>query len=186
MFIKPAPVAQGIEQRFPKPCAGRSSPPGRTIVNQVIIMNHKLFMSVALAAAKQACQAGEVPIGAVVVNKNNRILAVARNRREADKDPVAHAENLAIRQAARRLGDWRLYGCRIYVTLEPCPMCAGAILQARIKTVYYGASDPKAGAFGSLIDLRRISGYNHHLEVFGGIMAKECSQILKSFFRQLR
>ena len=149
-------------------------------------MDHKLFMSVALAAAKQASQAREVPIGAVVVNPDNRILAVARNRREADKDPVAHAEILAIRKAAQRQGDWRLYGCRIYVTLEPCPMCAGAILQARIKTVYYGASDPKAGAFGSLIDLRRISGYNHHLEAFGGIMANECSQVLKTFFQQLR
>ena len=149
-------------------------------------MDHKLFMSVALAAAKQASQAREVPIGAVVVNQDNRILAVARNRREADKDPVAHAEILAIRKAAQRLGDWRLYGCRIYVTLEPCPMCAGAILQARIKTVYYGASDPKAGAFGSLIDLRRISGYNHHLEAFGGFMAKECGQVLKDFFQQLR
>jgi tRNA(adenine34) deaminase len=149
-------------------------------------MNHKLFMSVALAAAKQASQAREVPIGAVVVNQDNRILAVSRNRREADKDPIAHAEILAIRKAAQRMGDWRLYGCRIYVTLEPCPMCAGAILQARIKTVYYGASDLKAGAFGSLIDLRRISGYNHHLEAFGGIMAKECGQVLKDFFQQIR
>lgn len=149
-------------------------------------MNHKVFMTVALAAALKAYKAGEVPIGAVVVSDDNKILAVAHNRRETDGDPVAHSEILAIRQAAKVLGDWRLYGCKIYVTLEPCPMCAGAILQARIKTVYYGAKDPKAGAFGSLLDLRRISGYNHHLEAFGGIMAKESSALLKRFFKQLR
>ena len=143
-------------------------------------------MSVALAAAHNAFRAGEVPIGAVIVSEDNKILAVAHNRRETDKDPVAHSEILAIRQAAKVLGDWRLYGCRIYVTLEPCPMCAGAILQARIKTVYYGARDPKAGAFDSLIDLRRISGYNHHLEAIGGIMAKESSALIRRFFKQLR
>ena|SRR5690554_2841095 len=149
-------------------------------------MNHKIFMSVALAAARRASELGEVPIGAVVVTKENRILSVAGNRRETAKDPTAHAEILALRDAATKFGDWRLYGCRVYVTLEPCPMCAGALLQARVEAVYYGASDPKAGAFGSLIDLGRISGYNHHLEAVGGIMAPECSKVLKDFFKQLR
>jgi tRNA(adenine34) deaminase len=149
-------------------------------------MNHEFFMSVALAAAKRASELGEVPIGAVVVTRENSIIAVAGNRREIDNDPTAHAEILALRQAAARWGDWRLYGCRVYVTLEPCPMCAGALLQARVKTVYYGASDPKAGAFGSVIDLRAITGYNHQLEGVGGILADKCSSILKDFFRQLR
>lgn len=149
-------------------------------------MNHNFYMSVALAAAKRASEIGEVPIGAVVVNEENKIIAVAGNRREVDKDPTAHAEILALRQAAERFGDWRLYGCRVYVTLEPCPMCAGALLQSRVKSVYYGASDPKAGAFGSLLDLREISGYNHHLEGVGGIMADKCSKILKDFFKKLR
>jgi len=143
-------------------------------------------MSVALAAAKRAAEIGEVPIGAVVVAGEGKILAVAGNRREIDRDPSAHAELLAIKAAAARFGDWRLYGCRMYVTLEPCPMCAGALLQARIKSVYYGARDPKAGAMGSLIDLRRITGYNHHLEAVGGIMVDKCSEILKNFFKQLR
>jgi len=149
-------------------------------------MNHKFFMYVALAAAKRAEEIGEVPIGAVVVTETNKIIAVAGNRREVDKDPTSHAEILAIKKAATHLGDWRLYGCRVYVTLEPCPMCAGALLQARVKSVFYGARDPKAGAFGSLIDLRNISGYNHHLEAVGGIMADQCGKILKDFFRQLR
>ena len=143
-------------------------------------------MAVALTAARQAWQRGEVPIGALVVDKGNRILAVAGNRREESGDPSAHAEILALRQAAKRFGDWRLYGCRLYVTLEPCPMCTGAILQARIKAVVYGASDPKAGALGSLMDLRDIPGYNHRLEVYGGVMAAESSRMLKSFFRDLR
>ena len=149
-------------------------------------MDHRVYMAVALAAAKRAGEIGEVPIGAVVVTKENNIIAVAGNRRETDNDPAAHAEILALKTASARLGDWRLYGCRIYVTLEPCPMCAGALLQARIKSVYYGASDPKSGALGSLIDLKAISGYNHHLEVVGGIMAAECGNILKTFFRKLR
>src|SRR5690606_950722 len=110
-------------------------------------------------------------IGAVVVTGSNRILAVAENSREHGKDPTGHAEIAALKKAAARWGDWRLYGCRIYVTLEPCPMCAGALLQARVKQVFYGAADPKAGALGSVIDLRKIPGYNHQLEAVGGIMA---------------
>jgi len=149
-------------------------------------VNHDVYMSVALAAAKRAAEMGEVPIGALIVSDSNQILAVAGNRRELDKDPTAHAEILAIRRAAERLGDWRLYGCRAYVTLEPCPMCAGALLQARVKTVCFGASDPKGGALGSLIDLRRILGYNHQLEVVGGIMEPQCGKILKDFFKKLR
>ena len=149
-------------------------------------MNHKLFMAIALAAARRAGDRGEVPIGAVLVDKNYKVLAVAGNRREATGDPSAHAEILAIRRATRRLGDWRLYGCSLYVTLEPCPMCTGTILQARVKRVIFGASDPKAGAMGSLIDLRNIPGYNHQLETHGGVLAVECGQVLKDFFRQIR
>ncbi len=149
-------------------------------------MNHKLYMAIALTAAKRAGAEGEAPVGALIVGQGGQILALAGNRRERDRDPLAHAEILAIRQAARRLGDWRLYGCRMYVTLEPCPMCAGALLQARLKAVYYGASDPKSGALGSLIDLGQIPGYNHHLETYGGILAGECGQLLRQFFSQIR
>ena len=148
-------------------------------------MKHKYYMGIALAAAARAAQQGETPVGAVIV-QDGKILAVAGNSREQDKDPTAHAEITALRQAAQVWGDWRLYGSTVYVTLEPCPMCTGALLQARVKTVYYGASDPKGGALGSLVDMSFIPGFNHCLEVHGGLLADKAAKQLKQFFRSLR
>lgn len=142
-------------------------------------------MQEALAEAAQAAVLGDIPVGAVVV-REGRIIARAHNRRERDRDPSAHAEMLALRQAARHLGGWRLPGCCLYVTLEPCTMCAGAAVQARLGRLVYGAADPKAGAAGSLIDLLRDSRFNHLVEVVAGVREAECSAMLRTFFESLR
>ena len=142
-------------------------------------------MTEALSAARQAGSLGEVPIGAVVVFED-RLIARAHNRREIDQDPLAHAEILAIRDAARVLESWRLIGCRLYVTLEPCAMCAGALVNSRVETLVYGASDPKAGFCGSLGDLAQDPRLNHRLEVRKGVMEETCGQLLKDFFATLR
>lgn len=142
-------------------------------------------MRVALAEAAEAGTLGDVPIGAVVVH-DGRIVARGQNRREVDRDPTAHAELLALRQAARHVGGWRLSGCTVYVTLEPCPMCAGALLQARVDRLVYGAADPKAGAAGSVVDLFRGVRFPHHVDVTGGVCEAECRQILQRFFATLR
>ena len=144
----------------------------------------EMWMREALAQAREALEAGETPVGCVVV-REGKIIARARNRREELRDPTAHAEVLAIREAARVVGDWRLTGCCMYVTLEPCPMCAGAIINARIPRIYFGASDPKAGSCGSVIDLFSLP-YNHKPEVVRGVMQEECAAVLKNFFRRLR
>lgn len=136
-----------------------------------------------LAAAAQA--AGEVPVGAVIVHRE-RAIAAAANQREQLRDPTAHAEILAITQAAAALNDWRLNQCVLYVTLEPCPMCAGAIVQARIPTVIYGAADPKAGAVQSLYQILNDPRLNHRCEVISGVLADHCGQLLTEFFRQQR
>ena len=128
-------------------------------------------------------QKTEIPVAAIVV-KDGEIIAAACNRKEAENDVTSHAEILALRDASKKLGRWRLQDCEMYVTLEPCPMCAWAILQSRIKAVYYGAYDVKYGAFGSVIDLRKYSGSK--TKVIGGIMEKECDEILKNFFEGLR
>jgi tRNA(adenine34) deaminase len=141
-------------------------------------------MAQAIAMAKKAVKRDEVPVGAVIV-KNGRIIAKAYNRRETRRSPLAHAEILAIAKAARRLGGWRLSGCTIYVTLEPCPMCAGAIVNARIDEVVFGAYDPKAGACGSLYNLAE-GRLNHTPRVTGGIMADEASDLLKTYFKSKR
>ncbi|MTI93878.1 MAG: nucleoside deaminase [Firmicutes bacterium] len=148
-------------------------------------MRHEFFMQLALAAARKAQSQGEVPIGAVIV-RDSKILGVGWNRREQLKEPTSHAEIEAIRNAVKRWGDWRLYGSDIYVTLEPCLMCAGALLQARVRTVYFGAFDPKGGALGSLLDVSEVAGFNHKLVVRGGLLADRCSQILKDFFKTIR
>ena len=142
-------------------------------------------MRVALAEAAEAGTLGDVPIGAVIV-RDGRIIARGRNRREADRDPTAHAELLALREAARHLGGWRLSGCSLYVTLEPCPMCAGALLQARIERLVYGAADPKAGAVGSVVDLLRGVRFNHAVTVTAGVCDAECRDLLQRFFSGLR
>lgn len=143
------------------------------------------YMEAALEEAKIAFDLGEVPVGAVVV-RGGEIIARAHNMTETIKDPTAHAEVLAIREAARALGGWRLIGCDLYVTMEPCSMCAGAIVWSRVERLFYGARDPKAGAVGSLFDIPGDSRLNHNPEVVGGVMEEECSAIVKDFFRELR
>ena len=143
------------------------------------------FMRLALREAEQALRENEVPIGAVIM-RGERVIAAAHNQREQLRDPTAHAEMIAITQAAAAMGDWRLEGCALFVTLEPCPMCAGAILQARIPVVVYGARDPKAGAVESLYSLLTDPRLNHRCQVFGGILAEECGTMLTEFFRAQR
>ncbi|MBX3387982.1 MAG: tRNA adenosine(34) deaminase TadA [Phycisphaeraceae bacterium] len=139
----------------------------------------------ALDLARAAAALGEVPVGAVVV-RDSQILAEAHNRRETDKSPFAHAEFLAIQQACRAIDDWRLERCTLYVTLEPCPMCAGLIVNARIPRVVFGGADPKAGAAGTLMNLLEDPRLNHRCEVVRGVLAAESSELLTSFFRGLR
>lgn len=142
-------------------------------------------MKVALEEAKKAAAVGEVPIGAVIV-LNEEVIARAHNYRETWNDPTAHAELIVIQEASRRLGSWRLSDCDLYVTLEPCPMCAGAIMLSRIRHVYYGAADPKGGAVQSKVQLLAPGLWNHHPTLTGGILADDCGMILKDFFRELR
>jgi len=143
------------------------------------------YMALALEEARAAAGEGEVPIGAVVVCEG-AVVARAHNRRESDFDPTAHAELLAIREAARRLGRWRLSDCTVYVTLEPCPMCAGAMHQARIERLVYGATDPKAGAVGTLYDLSNDERLNHRFSYTAGVLAEESAALLRDFFGRLR
>lgn len=142
-------------------------------------------MRLALQEAAQAAAAGEAPIGAVIV-RGGHVLAAAHNQREQLHDPTAHAEMIALTQAAAALRSWRLTGCTLYVTLEPCPMCAGAIVQARVPRVVYGAADPKAGAVDSLYQLLSDSRLNHSAEITRGVLAEECGQVLRDFFRARR
>lgn len=143
------------------------------------------YMKMALAEARKAYQRAEVPIGAVVVC-DNRVVGRGFNLREQTQDPTSHAEMIALREAAKNEASWRLENCQLYVTLEPCPMCAGAILQSRFKRLVYGASDPKAGAVNSLYQLLNDGRFNHQVEVKAGVMADESAQLLKDFFRELR
>jgi len=145
----------------------------------------KYYMQRALQEARQALREDEVPVGAVIVHQQ-RVIGSAHNQRAQLHDPTAHAEMLAITQAADARGDWRLEECTLYVTLEPCPMCAGAILQARIPRVVYGAIDPKAGAVASLFHLLNDTRLNHACNVVGGVLGTECGNILTQFFQQQR
>ena len=142
------------------------------------------MMALALEQARLALAAGEIPVGAVIA-RGDAVIAAAHNRRELDRDPTAHAEVVAIRQAARALGGRRLTGCTLYVTLEPCPMCAGAIINARIPTLVYGAKDAATGSCGSVIDLF-FEAYGHRPAVYSGVLADECAQLLKDFFQEKR
>ncbi len=146
---------------------------------------HERYMSFALKEAEKARKKGEAPVGAVVV-KDGAIIARGHNERELKNDATLHAEMTAIRKACKKLGSWRLNGCDLYVTLEPCTMCAGAIIQARLRNLYIGTSDLKAGAAGSVIDVFRVDAFNHRVEVNWGILEEQCSGILKEFFRELR
>lgn len=147
-------------------------------------MDDLFFMEEALALAKEAFAAGEVPVGCVIV-RNGQIVGRGRNRREGDRSALAHAEIEAISQACRTLGGWRLWECTLYVTLEPCPMCAGAIVNARIPRVVYGASDPKCGAVRSVCSLFDMR-FNHHPQVERGVLEDACGALLTEFFQQLR
>lgn len=143
------------------------------------------FMQEALREAKKAYKKLEIPVGAVIV-KNGEIIAKAYNIKEEKKDTTKHAEILAIQRASKKLGTWRLNECEMYVTLEPCPMCAGAIIQARLKKIYIGTMDEKTGACGSVLNLLEDYKFNHTVEVERGIMQQECESMLKEFFVQLR
>lgn len=147
-------------------------------------MEDSVFMDEALALAREAAAEGEVPVGCVIV-RDGKIVGRGRNRRETDKSALAHAEIAAIDDACRNLGGWRLWDCTLYVTLEPCPMCAGAIINARIQRVVYGASDGKSGACGSVCDLFSMA-FNHHPVVEAGIREEACTELLQAFFANLR
>ena len=142
------------------------------------------YMQKAIEQAEIAAAEKEVPVGAVIV-RNDEIVATGRNRREQGKNALLHAETDAIYNACQKLGGWRLWNCEIYVTLEPCPMCAGAIINSRIKRVVFGASDSKAGSFGSVVDFNNLP-YNHKPEIVSGVLKDECSSLLSDFFARLR
>jgi tRNA(adenine34) deaminase len=146
---------------------------------------HDHFMRLAIAEAETALAENEVPIGTVIV-QGERVIASAHNQREQLHDPTAHAEMIAITQAAQALGDWRLQGCTLYVTLEPCPMCAGAIVQARIPLVVYGAADPKAGAVATVFQLLSDRRLNHQSQIVPGVLADQCGRLLTRFFEAQR
>ncbi|NLD43700.1 MAG: tRNA adenosine(34) deaminase TadA [Chloroflexi bacterium] len=148
-------------------------------------MCHERWMREALSEAAAAAEAGEIPVGAVVVWQDG-VIGRGRNRKEELHDPTAHAEILALREAARTRGGWRLAGATLYVTLEPCPMCAGALVQARVQRVAFGVRDPKTGAAGSVYDLVRSPWLNHRLEVVSGVLADEVAALMEAFFQGLR
>lgn len=145
----------------------------------------KAYMRDALRQAKKAAKLGEVPIGCVIV-RDHKVIARGYNRRKTDKNTLSHAELNAIKKASRIAGDWRLEDCEMYVTLEPCQMCSGAIVQARIPTVYIGTMNPKAGCAGSILNILNHPGFNHQVETHYGLLQEECSKVLKEFFRDLR
>ena len=153
-------------------------------------LDHTHWMSEALALARHAAAAGEIPVGALVVHHapgcEVRIIGRGHNRREAENDPSAHAEIVALREAGRALGTWRMVDCTMYVTLEPCPMCAGALVQSRLQRLVYGCTDPKAGAVQTLYQLCTDPRFNHRVEVAGGIMAEEAGGLLREVFASRR
>ena len=143
------------------------------------------YKRAAIGQARKAGAIGEVPIGCVIVYED-KIIARGYNRRTIDKNVLSHAEIIAIKKACKKMGDWRLEGCTMYVTLEPCPMCAGAIVQARIPKVVIGCMNPKAGCAGSVLDLLHEDGFNHQVEMENGVLEEECSRLMKDFFKALR
>ena len=143
------------------------------------------YMKEALKQAKKAYALEETPIGCVIVHEG-KIISRGYNRRNTDKNPLAHAEITAIRKASKKLGDWRLEGCTLYVTLDPCQMCAGAIIQSRMDRVVIGCMNPKAGCAGSVLNLLQVDRFNHQADVTRGVLEEKCSELMKSFFRELR
>ena len=150
-----------------------------------MLMLHQDWMGLALEQAQIAYTLGEVPIGAVVV-QNDKVIALAHNEKEKRQDPTAHAEILAIQRATLELGSWRLSDATLYVTLEPCPMCAGAMIQSRLKKLVFGAADLKGGATGSVTNVLDVNKWNHRVEVVAGILEEDCGKVLKDFFAKLR
>lgn len=146
---------------------------------------HEKYMKMAIREAKKAYDLGEVPIGCVVVYEN-KVIGRGYNRRTSDKNSLSHAELTAIKKASKKMGDWRLEDCTLYVTLEPCQMCSGAIVQARIKEVVIGCMNPKAGCAGSILNLLQMPEFNHQAEITRGVLEEECSGLLKQFFKELR
>ena len=150
------------------------------------LLRHQYWMQKAIVLAQQAGNREEIPVGAVIVDQNNNLLASASNQKEATQDATAHAEILAIQQASKKLGTWQLNKCSLYVTLEPCPMCAGAIVQSRIKTLIYGTDDFKTGAIRTVVNIPDSLASNHRLQVFAGIKESSCRHLLKSWFKNHR
>ena len=148
-------------------------------------MFNEKYMEMALKLAFDASQSGEVPVGCIITDKDGNVIGKGQNRRETNQNALDHAEIEAIDQACRSLKSWRLDGCSLYVTLEPCPMCAGAIINSRISELYYGAKDPNTGSCGSVINLF-MEKYGHEPKIIGGIMEKECSDCLQAFFKSIR
>ena len=148
-------------------------------------MDNEYYMNFALELAREAAEDGEAPVGCVIIDAGGAIIGRGRNRREKDKNAAAHAELEAIAGACRTLGDWRLQGCSLYVTLEPCPMCAGAVIMSRISKVFYGARDELTGSCGSVVNLF-MEPYGHPVQITGGILADECSALMSGFFKGLR
>lgn len=149
------------------------------------MLTDEQFMKMAIEEAKKAEQQNEVPIGSIIVYEN-RIIAKGYNQRETTQSTLSHAELNVIKQANEKINSWRLEDCTLYVTLEPCPMCAGAIIQSRIKRVVFGAYDPKAGCAGTLMNLLEDNQFNHKVETIGGVLEKQCGALLKDFFKQIR
>ena len=154
--------------------------------SEVTYLKHRQWMSKALQLAQEAGKAGDVPVGAIVVDGQGNLIAQAANRKERDRDPTAHAEILALRAASQVLQTWHLNDCTLYVTLEPCPMCTGAIIQARIGLLVYGADDPKTGSIRTVANLPDSACSNHHLQVIAGIMESACREVLQSWFANRR
>ena len=148
-------------------------------------MENEKYMKEAIKQAKKAYAIGEVPIGCVIVYEG-KIIGRGYNRRTIDKNPLAHAELIAIKKASKKMGDWRLEDCTLYVTLEPCQMCSGAIVQARVKKVVVGCMNPKAGCAGSILNLLQVEQFNHQVELETGVLEEEWSEMMKNFFKELR
>ncbi|MTJ11331.1 tRNA adenosine(34) deaminase TadA [Anabaena sp. UHCC 0187] len=149
-------------------------------------LKHRKWMNHALELARVAGDAGEVPVGAVIVDRDDHLVAVGENRKQRDQDPTAHAEIMAIRAASQNLQNWRLHQCTLYVTLEPCPMCAGAIVHARLEKLIYGVDDTKTGAIRTVINIPDHPASNHRLKVLGGILESDCREQLQSWFATQR
>ena len=156
------------------------------LINYSEYLIHRQWMNHAFKLAQAAGEAGEIPVGAVIIDSSKNLIAEGENRKERDQDPTAHAEIVAIRKAAKTLLNWRLNQCTLYVTLEPCPMCAGAIVQARIGLLVYGVDDPKTGAIRTVANIPDSAASNHHLRVIGGIMESVCRQQLQTWFANRR